>query len=152
VNDHARRRARAEAFQGEGLQPDIVPRQGGWRNPPSAVAIVTGQRLPAARKALGTTPLWLGRSFEGHRLASVVVGVESLRAPKTGLLRPTRFARFDYGAFAVHEYEQDRPFANGQEPTNGRDGLLVIAELQPLPIGTSAALALAKALRPVPGG
>ena len=32
-----------------------------------------------------------------------------------------------------------------------RDGLLVIGEVQPLPIGTSAALALAKALRPVPG-
>ena len=33
-----------------------------------------------------------------------------------------------------------------------RDGLLVIGELQPLPISTSAALALAKALRPVPAG
>jgi len=33
-----------------------------------------------------------------------------------------------------------------------RDGLLVIAEVQPLPIGTTAALALAKALRPVPAG
>jgi hypothetical protein len=33
-----------------------------------------------------------------------------------------------------------------------RDGLLVIAEVQSSPIGTAAALALAKALRLVPAG
>ena len=143
----------------------VVPKHGFWRNPPSSATSITGQRLPAARKALGTTPLWLGRSFQGHRLESVVVGVESEQAPKTGRLRPTRFARFDYGAFSVQEFSHDRPFWREEEPAEGslvfgryqmvlaRDGVL----LSILPTGgafridRARALALAKALRPVPG-
>jgi len=143
----------------------VVPKQGVWRNPPSSATTITGQRLPAARKALGTTPLWLGRSFHGHRLESVVVGVESEQAPKMGLLRPTRFVRFGYGAFAVQEFGHDRPFWREEEPADGvvvfgryqavlaRDGVLVSIT----PTGSSfgiergTALALAKALRPAPG-
>jgi hypothetical protein len=143
----------------------VVPKQGVWRNPPSPATTITGQRLPAARKALGTTPLWLGRSFRGHRLESVVVGIESEQAPTMGLLRPTRFARFGYGAFAVQEFGHDRPFWREEEPAEGsvvfgagqavlvRDGVLVsVTPTGPtFRIDRAAALALAKALRPVPG-
>ena len=143
----------------------VVPKQGVWRNPPSPATTITGQRLRAARKALGTTPLWLGRSFQGHRLESVVVGVESEQAPKMGLLRPTRFVRFGYGAFAVQEFGHDRPFWRQEEPAEGdvvfgsgqavlaRDGVLVsVTPTGPsFRIDRANALALAKALRPVPG-
>ena len=143
----------------------VVPKHGVWRNPPSAATTITGQRIPAARKALGTTPLWLGRTFEGHRLQSVVAGIESEQAPNVGLLRPSRFARFDYGTFAIHEFGQDRPFWREQEPAKGsllfstsqvilaRDGVLVNVE----PVGVrfkidrATALALSRALRPVDG-
>jgi hypothetical protein len=142
----------------------VVPKQGAWRNPPSPATSVTGQRLAAARKALGATPLWLGRSFQGHRLESVVVGVESEQAPKMGLVRPTTFARFGYGAFAVQEFGQDRPFWREEEPGDGvvvfgggqavlaRDGVLVsITPTGPsFRIDQANALALARALRPAP--
>jgi hypothetical protein len=143
----------------------VIPKQGGWRDPPSTTTKITGQRLPAARKALGTTPLWLGRSFEGHGLKSVVAGVESVQAPRMGLLQPSRFARFDYGAFAVKEFGRDRPFWREEEPLRGsvvfvrdqavlaRDGVLVSIEPTgpAFRIDRAKALALAHALRKVPG-
>jgi hypothetical protein len=141
----------------------VVPKQGMWRNPPSSATTITGQRLPAARKALGTTPLWLGRSFEGHQLQSVVTGIESEQAPTTGRLRPARFARFDYGAFSIQEFGQDRPFWQEEEPLAGsvvftrdravlaRDGvLLAVQSTGPkFRIDRAEALALARALRPL---
>src|SRR2546421_5079418 len=88
----------------------VVPEGGAGRNPPSPATNVTGQRLPAARAALGATPLWLGRSFRGHRLVSVVAGTEGQQAPAGKVLRRARFARFDYGGFAVKEFGEDRPW------------------------------------------
>jgi hypothetical protein len=142
----------------------LVPNGGAGRNPPSPLIAVTGQRLAAARAALGTTPLWLGRSFRGQRLRSVVVGREGMVAQGlTGrMLRPARFARFDYGSFAVKEFGQDRPWWYEQDPPPdtivltgsmlafARDGVLVTVA----PTGAKfrldrkTALALAKALRP----
>lgn len=145
----------------------VVPNGGAGRNPPSSLIGITGHRLPAARAALGTTPLWLGRSFRGHRLRSVVAGRDGIVAQGlTGkMLRPARFARFDYGSFAVKEFGQDRPWWYQEDPTTGtivltrslltfaRDGVLVTVA----PTGAKfrldrpTALALAKALRPVSG-
>ena len=144
----------------------VVPKGGAGRNPPNPATNVTGQRLPAARAALGTTPLWLGRSFRGHRLLSVVVGTDGQQAPAGKVLRRARFARFDYGSFAVKEFGEDRPWWQAEDPAPGtmvlaagsatlaRDGVLVTfdpagAKFQ---VDRATALALAKALRPVPAG
>jgi hypothetical protein len=144
----------------------VVPDGGAGRNPPNPLIAVTGQRLPAARAALGRTPLWLGRSFHGQRLRSVVVGRDGTVAQGLSgkMLRPARFARFDYGSFAVKEFGQDRPWWYEQDPIPGtivlpgsmlalaRDGVLVIVT----PTGSKfrvdrkTARALAQALRPVP--
>ena len=60
----------------------VVPNGGADRNPPSTPTVVTGRGLPAARAALGKTPLWLGRSFQGRRLRSVVVGRDGEVTPE----------------------------------------------------------------------
>jgi hypothetical protein len=170
ISRDARFRGRVFSLTAVTMLPDlpaddvsfVVPKQGMWRNPPSSATTITGQRLPAARKALGTTPLWLGRSFEGHRLQSVVTGIESEQAPKTGRLRPARFARFDYGAFSIQEFGEDRPYWQEEEPLAGsvvfasdravlaRDGvLLAVSSTGPaFKIDRAEALALAKSLRP----
>jgi hypothetical protein len=144
----------------------VVPKGGAGRNPPSPATRITGQGLDAARAALGKTPLWLGRSFGGHRLESVVVGTESEQAPTPGrMLLPARFARFDYGAFSLKEFGRDRPFWHEQDPEDGtivvggesavlaRDGLLLSCDPAgaKFRIDPAKALALARALRPVPG-
>jgi hypothetical protein len=141
----------------------VVPDGGAGRNTPNPLIAITGHRLAAARTALGTTPLWLGRSFRGERLRSVVAGRDGM-AGKTGkMLRPARFARFDYGSFAVKEFGQDRPWWYEQDPKPGmiatgsmvafaRGGVLVTVT----PTGAKfrldqeTALALARAIRPVP--
>ena len=147
-----------------------MPNGGAGRNPPNSVQVVTGQRLPAARAALRRTPLWLGRSFHGRRLASVVVGREGQQSQKvSGENLPAvgcvRFARFDYGSFAVWEF-RDRPFWDPNSPPAGKlvltGGDLMLARdglgLDIRPTGAkfaarprATALALAKALRPVDG-
>ena len=143
----------------------IVPYGGAGLNPPSLATTFTGQHVPAARAALGMTPLWLGRSFRGHRLASVEAGTDAEQTSKRPV-RPARFATFDYGSFTLKEFGKDRPFWNEQDPPAGdivvgggtatfaRDGLLL--ELQPTGAGfrldRSTALALFRALRPVPNG
>jgi len=148
----------------------VVPDGGVGFNPPNPVVVVTGQRLPAARAALGRTPLWLGRSFHGHRLVSVVVGREGAAGQnRLGMpLKPfgfARFARFDYGSFAIKEFGRDRPWWSLSDPPAGkavfsrgqvtlaRDG--VQADITPtgakFSIDRATALALAKALRPVDG-
>ena len=142
-----------------------VPDGGAGLNPPSPVTTITGQRIAAARAALGMTPLWLGRSFRGHRLASVVAGIDAEQTSKRPV-RPARFARFDYGSFTLKEFGTDRPFWNEQSPAAGkivvgggpatfaRDGLLL--EVEPTSPkfrpDRKTALALFRALRPVPGG
>lgn len=143
----------------------VVPKGGSGPNPPSLVTNVTGQHLEAARDALSTTPLWLGRSFRGHRLQSVVVGTDAVQWPTGKPLHPARFARFDYGSFAIKEFGRDRPFWQVEDPASGtmifggipalaRDGVLVTfnptgAKFR---IDRATALALTKALRPVPSG
>jgi hypothetical protein len=148
----------------------VVPKGGAGRNPPNPVMTVTGQRLPAARAALGRTPLWLGRSFHGQRLAAVVVGrqgqqaqrVSGQRLPAVGFVP---FVRFDYGRFAVWEFGRDRPMWYLHSPSAGklvvtgsdvmfeRDGIGV--DIRPsgakFRLDRATALALVKALRPVDG-
>lgn len=120
--------------------------------------------LRAARAALGTVPLWLGARFRGHAFRSVEVGTETSTAPNGEVLRRAKFVLLSYGTLRLREYGRVKPFGFVRGPRRGeilidgrailgRDGLLVVAE--PLgntyPIDRAAALALAKALRPVPG-
>jgi hypothetical protein len=144
----------------------VVPDGGAARNsfPPGPNTRSSSHKATpaAARSALGPTALWLGERYRGHRLRSVDVGTEVAKAPDGSVLQRTKFVRFDYGTVRLREYGRVKPFGFVHGPRPGRifvdynimlsrDGLLVIGELQPLPIGTSAALALARALRPVPG-
>ena len=145
----------------------VVPNGGADRNPPSTPTVVTGHGLPAARAALGNTPLWLGRSFQGRRLRSVVAGRDGEVTQKMPgrMLLPARFARFDYGSFSVKEFGQDRPPWYLEDPPAGkvviadsriafaRDGSLVLIEAAgpKFQLDRAAALTVAKALRPIDG-
>ena len=109
--------------------------------------------------------MWLGRSFRGHHLGSVVVGTEGEQSKAArGALRPARFARFDYGGFALREFGSDRPFWHEQDPPDGkivvgsgsavfaRDGLLLVVDPAgpKFRVDENQALALFRALRPAP--
>lgn len=139
----------------------VVPDGGAGRNSPNALIGITGRGLAAARTALGTTPLWLGRSFRGKRLRSVTAGRDGMASLKGKMLRPARFARFDYGSFTIKEFGQDRPWWYQQDPAPGtlvlnpmpalaRDGVLVtVTPTGPKPsLDRKTALALSRALRP----
>jgi hypothetical protein len=145
----------------------VVPDGGAARNSfppfPNAPSSSHKATLAAARRALGPAALWLGERYRSHRLRSVEVGTEVAQAPNGSVLQRAKFVRFNYGSVRLQEFGRVKPlgFVHGPRPGRilvgdnimlSRNGLLVIAEPRPLPIGTSAALALAKALRPVPGG
>ena len=139
----------------------VVPESGASYNPPSPDTSVRGKGLAAARKVLGHRPLWLGRTFDGHKLTAVVVGTEAERYQDRPRFNPAPFARFDYGNFSVQEFAEKRTY--GQEgPPEGaavldsrlmlvRNGLLIV--VQPsgpkFRLDRARALAVAKALRPV---
>lgn len=146
----------------------VVPDGGTDRNsfPPSHNAVTHAARanLRAARVALGDVPLWLGPRFNGHSLRSVEVGTEGAQASSGTMLGRGKFVRFNYGTVTLQEFGREKPFGFVHGPRPGgivldgramlsRGGLLVIAE--PVgrmpPIDRVAALALAKAMRPVPG-
>jgi hypothetical protein len=144
----------------------VVPDGGAVRNsfPPLAGAPSTSRKttLAVARRALGPAALWLGESYRGHRLSSVEVGTQM--AEVNGSVRQrAKFVRFDYGSIRLQEFGRVKPLGlvHGPRPSRilvgdnimvSRDGLLVFADVQPLPIDTTAALELVNALRPVPGG
>jgi hypothetical protein len=145
----------------------VVPDGGAARNsfPPFPRLHLSSRKttLAVARRALGSPALWLGRSYRGHRLKSVEVGTEVAKATNGSVLQRARFVRFDYGSIRLQEFGRVKPAGLVHGPRPGRilvgddimlsrDGLLVIAGVQPLPFDTTAAMALAKALRPVPGG
>jgi hypothetical protein len=145
----------------------VVPDGGAARNSfppfPNSPSSSRKATLAAARRALGPAALWLGESHRGHRLRSVEVGTQVARAPNGSVLQRAKFVKFDYGSIGLQEFGRVKPlgFVHGPRPGRilvgdiimlSRHGLLVIAEFQPLPIRTSAALALEKALRPVPRG
>ena len=130
--------------------------------------------LPAARRALGRTPLWLGPRFHGYALRSVTTGTYPFGTTKTGALRPARFVRFYYGnaldenyAVSVEEFGSIRPYFYKQGPRPGsierdgpsiarmtQDGLLlrVMSESRRFQLTGANAIALAKALRPLARG
>jgi hypothetical protein len=145
----------------------VVPDGGAVRNsfPPLTSAPSSSRKatLAVAQHAVGPAALWLGKSYRGQPLRSVEVGADVSKAPNGSVLRRAKFVRFDYGSIRLQEFGRVKPlgFVSGPRPGRilvggnimlSRDGLLVIADVQPLPIDTAAALGLAKALRPIPEG
>jgi hypothetical protein len=121
-------------------------------------------KLRKARAALGMVPLWLGPRFDGHSLRAVEVGTNDAVAPNGHVLARAKFVRFNYGTVRLQVFGRDKPFGFRNGPRPGRivvagrailtrKGLLVIAEslTRNKPIDRAGALALAKALHPVPG-
>jgi hypothetical protein len=135
-------------------------------------------KLPAARRALGRTPLWLGPRFHGLVPLSVQTGTYPAGITSTGALQPAPFVRIYYGPaatgvsrLAVDEFGSIRPFFYRQGPRPGlierdvdfgpgigsvarlrlvRDGLLLRVFMAPPT--RAQAISFAKALRPLPPG
>ena len=122
--------------------------------------------LAQAREVLGRAPLWLGLTYRGHRLRFVQTARGGSEAANDGAAGMVPFVRFDYGAFRIDEFGAKRPLwlthtpragtvlaSSGLDLLFGRDGLaLQVLGSQGGNLDAGAALALAKALRPVPGG
>jgi hypothetical protein len=120
----------------------------------------------AARRALGTTPLWLGPRFRGLPLRSVSVGVYSFPTRKGERLHPAPYVRFDYGrGFRVEVFGKTRPWFYLHGPRPGtivqawrdsaaltRDGFLIrFSSARPgFELTSATEVALAQSLRPLP--
>jgi hypothetical protein len=147
----------------------VVPDGGATQNifPPVGSPITHAAPRPVNRtlEVLSRTPLWLGRSYQGHRLKSVSVGSEGEAAANGATLTPVPFVSFDYGVFKLKEFGKG-PYDFEHGPPRGkllvgpgtnalrRDGVLVLVSrtgpAAQTPSGSLAsALALAKALRPL---
>jgi hypothetical protein len=130
--------------------------------PPSVTARAAS--LKAAQETLDRVPLWLGRSFEGHRLRRVEVGTDGTKAKTGHTLMAVPFASLDYGAFTLKEFGSALPWWWLQAPRPGRivldnqsiaalvrAGLLVVVEQHgeaEFRLDRAAVLRVARALRP----
>jgi hypothetical protein len=156
------------------LLPDVaaarvsfaVPKRGAPRNANLKQIEFHKASLTRARAVLGRAPLWLGRTYRGHRLRFVqtgLMGSESADGSATGL---APVVRLDYGPFRIDEFGSARPIWVLRAPRPGmvvassrydlmfgRDGI-VLNVAGPIGRGLdiAAITALAKALRPSPGG
>jgi len=135
--------------------------------------LVYGYGFPAVRRTLGRPPLWLGPRFRGYALTSVTSGVYRPLPGDGRPSRPMRFVRFYYGErpgrgpiIRIEELGPSRPYFQKQGPRLGfvertgitvarlsRGGLLVrvVTDLR-FPLTAKNAVALARALRPLPPG
>lgn len=135
--------------------------------------LVYGYGFPAARPTLGRPPLWLGPRFRGYALSSVTSGVYRPLPGEGRSARPMPFVRFYYGEgpgrgpiITIEELGPSRPYFQKQGPRPGsvertgmtlarlsRGGLLlrVVTDLR-FPLTAKNAVALARALRPLPRG
>jgi hypothetical protein len=136
--------------------------------------LVHGYGFPAARKALGVAPAWLGPRFHGFFLRSVTSGAYRPWTEENPGPRPVPFVRFYYSGgvgngfvIAIDELGRARPSFERQGPRAGsiersgtssarmsRDGLLLRINTDPwrFPLTRTQAIALGRALRPLPAG
>jgi hypothetical protein len=133
--------------------------------------LVYGYGFPAARKELHQAPLWLGPRFRRFFLRSVTSGAYRPWTPANPGPRPVPFVRFFYSGgvgngyvIAIDEVGPARPFFEQQGPRPGTiertassarlssAGLLVRVNTDSsrFPLTRTNALALGRALRPVP--
>jgi hypothetical protein len=139
-----------------------VPEGGAPRNFDLHEGAFQDATLAGAADTLGRTPLWLGRTYRGHRLGFVQtgsVGSENARGGGAGM---APLVRFDYGAFRIDEYGATRPLWLVNAPRRGtlvssvdssvvygRDGIVVDVTLTgAADSGRRDLIALARALRP----
>jgi len=146
----------------------VVPDGGAPRNgypPGDGFTDSTPRPVDQTQKALGRTPFWLGRSYQGHRLQSAAVGTVGEKAANGARLDAVPFVSFDYGVVRLQEFgmrpyffehgpPQGQLLLNGEEAGLHRNGVLVVASMTGSAVRTpsgslAAALALAKALRPL---
>jgi hypothetical protein len=154
------------------LLPDVsgksvtfsVPDGGAPRNADLKEVDFRKASLAQAREVLGRPPLWLGPSYQGHRLRFVQTAREGSEAGNGGAAGLVPAVRLDYGPFRIDEFGDQRPLwlvraappgavlAGSNVVSLERDGVGVQAEGAAANWAEPArALALAKALRPVPG-
>jgi len=135
--------------------------------------LVLAYGFPSARKAFRAPPLWFGPSFRGYALRSVTSGVYRPRPEDGRPPKPIRFVRFYYGEgtgrepiISIEELGRARPYFQRQGPRPGfvervgmtnarliRRGLLLrVATDLSLPLTPKNAIAIARALRPLPPG
>ncbi len=145
----------------------VVPDGGAPRNsyPPGSGFFHEAPRpVDQTKKTLGRSPYWLGQSYQGHRLRSAAVGTEGLKAANGTKLESAPFVSFDYGVVRLQEFAhrpsgqplppQGKLLLTGERAALLHNGILVVADLTGAAGHSSsnslaAALALAKALRPV---
>jgi hypothetical protein len=100
----------------------VVPDGGIARELSRTAAAITpdnGLGSRRAQRALGRTPLWLGRFFAGQPLVTVSFGSEVLRGKSGALLGSAPFVRYDYGPFNLQEFGDRRPAWYLQGPQSG---------------------------------
>jgi len=140
-----------------------VPDGGAPRNAGLKVADFRKSNLEKAAKVLGRTPLWLGPSYQGHRLRFVQSGLEGSANGKNRGAGMVPVIRLDYGPFRLEEFGVQRPlwfagglpsgkiFAGGGTTVFERDGVAVtVVGGLTGPLSPAEAAALARALRPAP--
>jgi len=145
----------------------VVPDGGAPQNsypPGSGFSRAVPRPVDQTQKALGRTPYWLGPSYQGHRLRSAAVGTEGEKAANGAKLEVAPFVSFDYGIVRLQEFAhhpsgqplppQGKLLLTGDRAALLHNGILVVADLTSAADHTpsdslAAALALAKALRPV---
>jgi hypothetical protein len=145
----------------------VVPDGGAPQNsypPGSGFSDSVPRPVDQTKKALGRTPYWLGQSYQGHRLQSGAVGTEGLKAANGAKLETAPFVSFDYGVVRLQEFAhrpsglplppQGKLLLTGERAALLHNGILVVADLTSAAghnasDSLAAALALAKALRPV---
>ena len=137
-----------------------VPDGGAPRNPGTKQVDFRKASRARAREVLGRPPLWLGPGYRGHRLRFVQTAREGTETKNRSAVGLVPFVRLDYGPFRIDEYGDRRPPSLERGGRRGtvlaargdvifeRDGVVVVA----VGGGLGPALALAKALRPVPAG
>ena len=140
-----------------------VPEGGAPRNADLKVAGFRKVSLDEAANVLGRTPLWLGRSYQGHHLRFIQSGREGSANGKNRGAGMAPVVRLDYGPLRLEEFGVERPlwftsglpsgkiFAGGGTTVFERDGVAVtVVGGLTGPLSPAEAAALARALGPAP--
>ena len=139
-----------------------VPDGGAPRNAGTKEAGFRKATLARARDVLGRAPLWLGKTYRGHRLRFVQTARGGSEAANGGAAGMVPFVRLDYGTFRIDEFGDRRPLwfhnapragtvlaASGLDFVLGRDGIVLqVVGVAGNKLDPALVLALAKALRP----
>lgn len=152
------------------LLPDLAAKQVSFEVPAGGAPFNFGlfqgpsetATLAGAADLLGRPALWLGKTYRGHRLRSVVGGSQGSENARHGGAAMAPVLTLDYGAFRIDEYGITRPLWLLNSPRRGtllrsldssfvygRHGIVVkVTPTGGRHPGRSDLIALARALRP----